>query len=293
MSDEPGVREVVWRQQAADDGHQRPASAAEARLRLERGNAAFAAAGDEDRRRIVTVGPHAFGLPNLPGGDLPQEPFAAVFGCSDARVVPELVFGQALNDLFCVRVAGHAPTASSLASLQFAVRNLPTVRLVVVVGHTGCGAMIAAVDSFLRPAGAADPAAASELRAVLDPLFAPVTAAAQALADVYGPAVTGAQDYRPALVDTAIVAHAALTAMMLQRAVARPMAWGVYDLATRRVGVPGAPGRQPRFSDPPADDRALAGLLRTAAAELPRSTAVELKRSTAVQPTGSGDATRP
>jgi len=279
MSDEPDMREIVWRQQATDDGRRRPASAAEARLRLERGNAAFAAAGDEDRRQVVTVGPQAFGLPNLPGGDLPQEPFAAVLGCSDARVAPEVVFGQALNDLFCVRLAGHAPTAASLGSLRFAVDNLPTVRLVIVVGHTECGAMIAALDSFLRPAGAADPAAAPELRAVLEPLLAPVTTAAQALADVHGPAVTGAGHYRPALLATAIVAHSALTAMTLRHAVDRPVVWGVFDLATRRVGVPGASGFRPGLAEPPADDRALAGLMRTVAAGLMRSTATDTIRS--------------
>ncbi|MBM3146822.1 MAG: hypothetical protein FJ000_02895 [Actinobacteria bacterium] len=282
MSDEPDVREVVWRQQAAGDGSRRPASAAEARLRLERGNAAFATAGDEDRRRVFTVGPRAFGLPNVPGGDLPQEPFAAVLGCSDARVVPEVVFGQALNDLFCVRLAGHAPTASSLGSLRFAVRNLPTVRLVVVVGHTECGAMIAAVDSFLRPAGAADPAAAPELRAVLEPLLAPVTTAAQALADVHGPEVTGAGHYRPALLATAVVAHSAMTAMLLRHAVDRPIAWGVFDLATRRVGVPGASEWQPGLTEPPADDRALAVLMRSVAAGLMRRAASDAVRSEGV-----------
>jgi carbonic anhydrase len=69
-----------------------------------------------------------------------QDPFAAVLGCSDSRVPVEIVFGQGLGQLFVVRVAGNVVAPTQLASLEFAVTQLG-VRLIVVLGHSGCGAV--------------------------------------------------------------------------------------------------------------------------------------------------------
>jgi carbonic anhydrase len=69
-----------------------------------------------------------------------QTPFAAVLGCSDSRVPVEVVFGQGPGQLFVVRVAGHVVTPTQLGSLEFAVSQLG-VRLIVVLGHSGCGAV--------------------------------------------------------------------------------------------------------------------------------------------------------
>ncbi len=69
-----------------------------------------------------------------------QAPFAAVLGCSDSRVPVEVVFGQGPGRLFVVRVAGNIVTPSQLGSLEFAVVQLG-VRLIVVLGHSGCGAI--------------------------------------------------------------------------------------------------------------------------------------------------------
>lgn len=81
------------------------------------------------------------------------EPFAAVFGCSDSRVPPEIVFDQGLGDLFVVRTAGHILDAASLASLEFAVRQF-SVPLIMVLGHKRCGAMTAAIhDAEKRGSG--------------------------------------------------------------------------------------------------------------------------------------------
>lgn len=71
-----------------------------------------------------------------------QSPFAAVLGCSDARVPVEWVFNQRPGDLFVVRVAGAVATPATMGSLEFAVHQLG-VRLVVVLGHSGCGAVTA------------------------------------------------------------------------------------------------------------------------------------------------------
>ncbi len=80
-----------------------------------------------------------------------QQPFAVVLGCSDSRVPAEIVFGQGLGDLFVIRVAGHVVTPAQIGSVEFAVQQLG-VRLVVVLGHSQCGAVRATIESLLRPA---------------------------------------------------------------------------------------------------------------------------------------------
>lgn len=74
-----------------------------------------------------------------------QAPFAAVLGCSDSRVPPEVLFDQGLGDLFVVRTAGHVVDDAGLGSLEYAAEHLG-VHLVVVLGHERCGAVGAAVN---------------------------------------------------------------------------------------------------------------------------------------------------
>ncbi|MEN8720308.1 MAG: carbonic anhydrase [Oceanococcaceae bacterium] len=80
----------------------------------------------------------------------PQRPCAIILGCSDARVPAELVFQQGLGDLFVIRVAGHVVAPSQIGSVEFAVAQYG-VRLVVVLGHTSCGAVQATLDSLREP----------------------------------------------------------------------------------------------------------------------------------------------
>lgn len=95
-----------------------------------------------------------------PTGAFPlHRPAAAILACSDARVPPSLLFGQEPGNLFVVRLAGNSATAGAVASLTYAVEQLG-VELVVVLGHTGCGAVTAALSPDSEP----------ELRAVLDPI---------------------------------------------------------------------------------------------------------------------------
>ena len=79
-----------------------------------------------------------------------QRPFAAILGCSDSRVPPEIVFDQGLGDLFVVRTAGHVVDHIVLASLEYAVEHLK-VPLIVVLGHTRCGAVAAADEGGEHP----------------------------------------------------------------------------------------------------------------------------------------------
>ena len=77
-----------------------------------------------------------------------QEPFAIVLGCSDSRVPAELVFDQGLGDLFVIRVAGNIVAPSQVGSVEFAAARFGT-RLVVVMGHSQCGAVMATLEEVL------------------------------------------------------------------------------------------------------------------------------------------------
>jgi len=79
-----------------------------------------------------------------------QEPFAIILGCSDSRVPVEIIFDQGLGDLFVIRVAGNIVASSQIGSIEFAVEQFGT-RLVVVMGHSKCGAILATLEELKRP----------------------------------------------------------------------------------------------------------------------------------------------
>jgi carbonic anhydrase len=80
-----------------------------------------------------------------------QQPFAIILGCSDSRVPAEIVFDQGLGDLFVIRVAGNIVAPSQVGSVEFAAERYST-RLVVVMGHTQCGAILATLEALRSPA---------------------------------------------------------------------------------------------------------------------------------------------
>src|SRR5277367_2062075 len=79
-----------------------------------------------------------------------QAPFAAILGCSDSRVPVEIVFDQGLGDLFVIRVAGNIVAPSLIGSVEFAAEQFGT-RLVVVLGHSRCGAIETTLEQLRRP----------------------------------------------------------------------------------------------------------------------------------------------
>ena len=81
-----------------------------------------------------------------------REPFAIILGCSDARVPVELVFDQGLGDLFVIRIAGNIVAPSQVGSAEFAAARFGT-RLIVVLGHSRCGAVLATLEDLRQPAG--------------------------------------------------------------------------------------------------------------------------------------------
>ncbi len=110
--------------------------------------------------------------PGSPGGSWSrragaQAPFAAVLGCADSRVPVERVFDQGFGELFVVRVAGNIAGPSQIGSLEYGVRQLG-IRLVVVLGHSGCGA----VDATVARLDDASQPLSSELMSIVDEIHA-------------------------------------------------------------------------------------------------------------------------
>jgi carbonic anhydrase len=92
-----------------------------------------------------------------------QNPLAIVLGCSDSRVPAEIVFDQGLGDLFVIRVAGNIVAPSQVGSVEFAASRFET-RLVVVMGHSRCGAILATLEELRQPADHQSP----NLRSIVD-----------------------------------------------------------------------------------------------------------------------------
>jgi len=124
----------------ASDPHQPTISADEALQRLTEGNNRFL----EGSARFPTVCKET--LADLARG---QQPYATILGCSDSRVPPELIFDADFGELFIIRVAGNVISPEVMGSMQYAGAHLHTP-LFVVLGHEGCGAVEAAVESKLN-----------------------------------------------------------------------------------------------------------------------------------------------
>jgi carbonic anhydrase len=113
-------------------------TAREALERLRQGN----------RRFVANRGGASVTRPNEVAAG--QHPFAIILGCSDSRVPAEIVFDQGLGDLFVIRVAGNIVAPSLVGSVEFAAERFGT-RLVVVLGHSNCGAILATIEQLIRP----------------------------------------------------------------------------------------------------------------------------------------------
>jgi len=130
-------------------------SAREALGRLQEGNGRFVTGVQNGDRLASQTRRH-----ELP---LSQEPFAIILGCSDARVPAEIVFDQGLGDLFVIRVGGNIVAPSQIGSVEFAADRFGT-RLVVVLGHSQCGVVLATLQELQAP----DPTHSRNLRSIVD-----------------------------------------------------------------------------------------------------------------------------
>ncbi|HTO68219.1 MAG TPA: carbonic anhydrase [Myxococcota bacterium] len=273
------IVEIVYRYDA-EELRARPDSPRAARERLQRGNLDFASLIEridvgEGRvaQQVVHVDPRELGVRT--GGAAPlQRPFAAVLGCADARVPIELVFHEGPNDLFVVRVAGNVLGPDILGSLRYAMQHLgDSVRLIVVLGHSGCGAIGAAVDTYLRPGGYLDLSDQHDLRGIVDGLLAVVLMSARVLSVTYGAGVETRPGYRAALAELSVLCNAALGAFTVQKELERAQVgdrlaavFGAYVIDTRQIWAPvESDGERCGLAEPPADLAAFRELGRAAA----------------------------
>jgi carbonic anhydrase len=140
-------------------------------------------------------------------------PFAAVVGCADARVPVELIFSEGPNDLFVVRIAGNGLGDDVLGSLNYATEHLKdSLRTILVLGHSECGAVSAAVDVYLTPAKYLGLMTQKDLRHTLDRLLVVVQSGSAWLERVHGEAVIRSPGYRAGLIEFVVALNAALTA---------------------------------------------------------------------------------
>ena len=171
-----------------------------------------------------------------------QYPFVAIFGCADARVPTEILFGQEFNDIFNIRVAGNVLAEEGIGSLLFALRSFVpedpgrprSLRGVVVLGHRGCGAVKGAVQASLAGAIPDDPIG-SILRRIADP---PLAVGMWAFDEVFGTGAARDPAHLNALVDLVVYVNAAWGAHQVRGWVDREgpevaakvgVAYGVFD----------------------------------------------------------------
>lgn len=245
--------DIIYRfDPAKAEGLQIPATWMDARDLLMKGNRDFAEMTDINRpdraEQIIPFDPRAFGWGIAAEGAPLQSPFAAVLGCSDARVPTEMVFSKGCNEMFVVRVAGNVLGSECLGSLHYAVHHFPSsLRLLVVLGHVGCGAVTEAVNVYLEPRQYISIATDHPLRSIADQIFVSVRVAAMAVEVAYGPEAAQRPGYRAALIEVAITMNAAWTAFCLRQefnANSRRdlgVVFGAYDLVSRFVRLPMSP----------------------------------------------------
>src|SRR5262245_19409051 len=133
-----------------------PTTTDEAFEQLRSGNARFAQGKTRHAHESANWRKHLVGE---------QKPFATILGCSDSRVPPELVFDQGLGDLLVIRVAGNVISPGVTGSFEYALEHLGT-RLIVVLGHAGCGAVTAALEATVNPAMQETPAIRTLLKLI-------------------------------------------------------------------------------------------------------------------------------
>lgn len=235
----------------------RPTEAEQARARLIAGNDHFSSLWSDDASGSQSlVVPSNLGdlLPSALGKAPEHHPFAAILSCSDARVPTELLFFEPLSELFVVRLAGNVVGNEAVGSLNYAVQHLGgSVKSLVVLGHTGCGAVSAAVDAYLDPAHTPLMTDTLGLRSVVEHIFVAVRTAAKALNSL-GISPTEDPTYRTRLTAASEVINAAIAAMTLKQVLGASIprdcgvVFGIYDLATRQVVAPDGPG----LTEPPS-----------------------------------------
>lgn len=249
-----------------------PRTAAEALAALTRGHAGFRdwaarQRGGAEEPPASGLGILGLSLPAPAAAAVPlQHPFAIAVGCADARVPIRMLFGGLVNDIFEIRVAGQALGDECLGSIEYALRHLPSVKTIVVLGHTDCGAVRMTVDNHLKPSCLETDELSIGLRAVANHILGAVVQAERALRAAAPTLAASAELHRECLTTTAIVVNAAAVAHRLAHVFGPQghdeleVVFGIYDLSTSTVLHPRQSASQPGW------EPGLAAAPRTAAA---------------------------
>ena len=222
--------------------------------------------GDAGDPIVIPMCPMTWGLPLFPGAMPMQAPFAAVLGCSDARVPIEAVFDQTFNDLFVLRIAGNVLGSECLGSIHYGLRQLnDSMKLIVVLGHAKCGAVTAAVDTHMSPDAYASIACTYPLRSLVDQIQIAVRGATHALDTYLGVPMSDKSMFRSIVVAVTSYVNAAVSALELQRELelydknGPKVVFGVYDFNSLRVqSSPAIDSDSPRLRQAPRDAKELA-----------------------------------
>ena len=263
-----------------------PTNSEEARARLIAGNRVFSQWMSTCLNQEKTEGGSQYVIPctsvefdsRAAGDGFPvQRPFAVVLGCSDARVPTEMLLGQGFNDLFVVRVAGNVMGEQIQGSIDFSIHALAeSVRVLVVLGHTNCGAVKGAVDAYLEPKKFWSRSNSAALRSIIQEIFVAVRESDNMLRDVWGREAPRMPGYRGTLLDMTVCLNAAHTAFALRQQVESGGNWdievlyGAYDIRTHQVCMPVHPievysPENVNLATAPSNPRDFASLLETMA----------------------------
>lgn len=193
-------------------------------------------ASPADALRLLIEGNQRFvgGTPTFPNQDSVrraevaqgQSPFAAILSCSDSRVPPEMIFDLGLGDLFVVRIAGNVVEPGGMASLEYGVAKLGS-KLIMVLGHSGCGAVSAAIDVIRN---------GTSLPGSLPGLVGLIKAAIQAAAGRPGDQLDAAVRDNVAYVVNQLKTASPVLSDFIARSQLQ-IAGGVYDLHSGMVNV--------------------------------------------------------
>lgn len=231
-----------------------PANAEEARTALIQGNRVFSQWMSTSRSGNIPPGGAQYIVPcggldssfMNPDDEYPtQKPFAVILGCSDARVPTEMLFGQGFNDLFVVRVAGNVIDSAVQGTIDFSIGALSaSVRVLVCLGHTNCGAVKGAVEAYLDPKKFWSRSNSTSLRLIFQRIFVAVRESDNALREVWGTDAPQQPGYKSTLTDMAVCLNAAHSAFGLKQQVETAGNWdidvlyGAYDVRTHQVCMP-------------------------------------------------------
>jgi carbonic anhydrase len=256
--------DYVFRYDPSNPSVQRtPATADEAREALIRGNRVFSewmancrCGGQpaEGSQYVIPCGGLEAAFEDSKDEYPVQRPFAVVLGCSDARVPTEMLFGQGFNDLFVIRVAGNVLGDAVQGTIDFSVSALSdSVRTLVVLGHTNCGAVKGAVETYLDPKKFWSRNNSPALRLTFQRIFVAVRESDNVIRHLWGIDAPQQPGYREALIDASVCLNAAHMAFALRQQVEAAAKWdievlfGVYDIRTHQVCMPLHP---PEVLDP-------------------------------------------